>query len=123
MTSEQAAAYHLTAGFVAVELYRASQSRVRELEAELAIWKMRMKALVGEDSPDMAGNRIIELKAERDRLKAEVLAEQGFKEQAYAVTEQLRARHAALVGVAGRTVLNNPHTTGELKAALAEVNG
>ena len=68
--------------------------------------------------------------AERDGLEAELAKCQqvatpiGFGEilqSALDERDNLRDRHAALVEVAGRTVLNNPHTTGELKAALAEV--
>jgi hypothetical protein len=35
-----------------------------ELHAEISIWKNRMKAIVGEDSPDIAGNRILQLQNE-----------------------------------------------------------
>jgi hypothetical protein len=66
------------------------------------------------------------LESERDRLKAEVLAEQGFKEQSYAVNKRLRARHAALVkaatGVKNHLVLDGKQNLANiLEAALAEV--
>jgi hypothetical protein len=61
-------------------LSSATPSYVAGLEAELAIWKMRMKALVGEDSPDMAGNRIIELKAELDDKKSVLRVQAGVIE-------------------------------------------
>jgi hypothetical protein len=35
-----------------------------ELHAELSVWENRMKAIVGEGSPDIAGNRILQLQNE-----------------------------------------------------------
>jgi hypothetical protein len=74
-------------------------------------------------------SRVRELEAERDRLKKTIASRDrecasehwGALNDCIADNLELRARHAALVETAGRTVLNNPHTTGELKAALAEV--
>jgi predicted nuclease with TOPRIM domain len=56
------------------------ESRVRELEAErdrlkyeVKEWKARMKALTGEESPDLAGNRIITLRARHAALVEAVI--------------------------------------------------
>jgi hypothetical protein len=112
------------------------ESRVRELEAdeEFHICKNneymeRIENLEAENEQrkqDFEGTcqELNQVKAERDRLKAE---NEGLKGEILLSTvplhehQELRARHAALVEAAGRTVLNNPHTTGELKAALAKV--
>ena len=40
------------------------ESDYEALRAEVKMWKMRMMALVGENSPDTAGNRIISLKSD-----------------------------------------------------------
>jgi len=97
----------------------------KTLEAELDEWKVRMKALTGHDSPDMAGNRIIELRTEAEEFiresvirfaKIEFLNRQitsltgkkEWAEKAYSESvidrqrilddnTELRARHAALV--------------------------
>jgi len=46
-------------------------NEIKRLEEEVASWKGRMKAILGEDEPDIVGNRILSLQAEVTQLKEE----------------------------------------------------
>ena len=66
------------------------------LSFELAEWKMRMTALVGEDAPDMAGNRIISLRAEKEGLERGILA-MGAAIDALRAEVEARNEHVACI--------------------------
>jgi hypothetical protein len=72
-----------------IDALRADRDR---LAAENEHWRSRFRAIVGEDRPDSAGNRVLTLQAENERLNdalvARALSEASSVE---AETEQLRA--------------------------------
>jgi hypothetical protein len=52
-----------------VASYAELKATIRERDTELAMWRERFRALVGEDSPDAAGNAVIHLQSEAKRLE------------------------------------------------------
>ena len=115
--------------------------RVRELEAEVARYKSDIDTT--EAATGMSGI-YAKLEAERDRLKGELEYQKTIEEQLDVINEGLRARHAALVEAADKTLNEVGHERycdankgpedeqwlveedchcvfKELKAALAEV--
>ena len=54
-------------------------NEIKRLEAEVARWKGRMKAILGEDEPDVVGNRILSLQEEVVRLTALVQEHQTYQ--------------------------------------------
>ncbi len=88
---------------------RGSKSRqITELEAQLAearveveAWRGRFKAIVDEDQPDMAGNAVIRLRAEVERLRAEATANEAAHFEAGCANrlerERLEAKPKAVV--------------------------
>ena len=60
-------------------MYEGMMAERDGLEAEVARWKGRMKAILGEDEPDVVGNRIISLQEEVVRLTALVQEHQTYQ--------------------------------------------
>lgn len=77
------------------------KSEISSLKAEIGSWKERFKAIVGCDSPDSAGNAVISIKAEVERLKEDMLGK-TLSPLCMLVTKKdwldLRAHNEALVG-------------------------
>lgn len=72
MAEHEKVGYHKSPHAEGTCLVCESQREAEEAQEEVEAWKLRFKAIVDEDRPDMAGNAVLHLQAEVERLRADL---------------------------------------------------